>query len=751
MKKGVRLEVKNNREHNTEIFSNLQNLSGVGDKLAGFLSHLIGGNRIIDLLYHQPSHINSKKFLPPLYEVKDKELIIAKVKVESYTKPASSRQPFRVRCFAPSGYLTCVFFKTFPNYIEKNFPLGAEIVVSGITERFNDELQIAHPDYVFPASQIDRIPRNEIVYPSIGNFSQKFLRSKIALALNKITNLPEWREWVDENLLKRQGWESWKDSILNLHYSPPQHCESGGVEPSNKARQRLAFDELLASQIANLIAKKYLKTKNGRALVNQNILQQKLLEALPFKLTASQQKVLDEINEHLTSSKKMLRLLQGDVGSGKTIVAFLAMLLAVENKKQAAIICPITLLAFQHYKNFAELAQTIGVKIAILTSKTTKKNKQKILEDLKNGEIDILIGTHSLLEPDIIFKDLALAVIDEQHRFGVVQRMKLVEKGNQVDVLLMSATPIPRSLMMTFYGDMDISILNEKPKNRLAIDTRVISQNKDEEILTAISRAIKNGEKIYWICPLIEEQILDDNLPESSLRGAVGDATIQPLSKLPHQETHSPHNDEAERFDNNLSNVTDRFNQFQKLFGKEKVDLIHGRMKEKEKDQIMNNFINGDTQILVATTVIEVGIDVSDATIIVIENCEQFGLSQLHQLRGRVGRGKKPSYCILLYGKKLGMNGKTRLAIMKNSNDGFFIAEEDLKLRGQGEMAGKRQSGLPEYKIANLDLDLDLLTIANRQAQLLLENQGKKIDRETLRILLKIFHYDDCFKLVFGG
>jgi ATP-dependent DNA helicase RecG len=737
---------------NQQIFSSLQNLDGIGDKLVGFLSGLIGGNRIVDLLYHQPSHILPKKFLPPLYEISGKELIITKVKVEAHIKPAKSSQPFRVRCFAPSGYLTLIFFKTFPNYIERNFPIGAEIVVSGMAERFNDELQIAHPDYVFPASQIDRIPKDEIVYPAIGAFSQKFLRSKIALALEKTTDLPEW---INGDLLKEQGWKSWRESMFELHYSSFSSSsqrklgsrEAGiGRDPSfrwddgllrdddrrddiSMARKRLAFDELLASQLANLIAKKYLKTTNGQALTAKNILRQKLLEALPFKLTSGQQKVLSEIDSDLTSTKKMLRLLQGDVGSGKTIVAFLAMLLAVENKKQAAIICPITLLAFQHHKNFAELAEKIGVKIAILTSKTTKKNKQKILHDLKNGEIDILIGTHALLEPDIIFKDLSLVVIDEQHRFGVVQRMKLVEKGSKVDVLLMSATPIPRSLMMTFYGDMDISILSEKPKNRLAIDTRVISQNKELEIIEAFSRAIKNGEKIYWVCPLIEESMSDENLPISSLQGG-----------------------NAEDFKtDDLSNVTARFNQFKKLFGEEKVGIIHGKMKEKEKDQIMNDFISGNTQILVATTVIEVGIDVRDATIIVIENCEQFGLSQLHQLRGRVGRGEKPSFCILLYGKKLSTNGKQRLSIMKNSNDGFFIAEEDLKLRGQGEMAGKRQSGLPEYKIANLNFDLDLLQIANRHAQLLLENKGKKIDKETLKILLKIFNYDECFKLVFGG
>jgi len=726
-----------------QLFSNLQNLPGIGEKLAGFLSKLIGGNRIIDLLYHKPSHIFPKKFLPPLYEVRSRELIIAKAKVQNHIKPAKSRQPFKVRCFSPSGYLTLIFFKTFPNYIEKTLPIGREIALSGVAERFNDELQISHPDYIFAAEQINNIPKIEVVYPSIGAFSQKFLRNKIALALAKIKNLPEWTEelpeWINENLLKKQGWSSWKSSILNLHQTGEEN-----------ARRRLAFDELLASQLANLIAKESLKTANGRALAAKNILQQKLLQALPFKLTSGQQKVWSEIQNDITSSKKMLRLLQGDVGSGKTIVAFLAMLLAVENNKQAAIICPITLLAFQHHKNFAELAEKIGVKIAILTSKTTAKNKQKLLDNLKNGTIDILIGTHSLLEPDIIFKDLALVVIDEQHRFGVAQRMRLVEKGNQADVLLMSATPIPRSLMMTFYGDMSISILNEKPQNRPNIDTRVIPKHKEEQILTALSRAIKNGEKIYWICPLIEPPCH----PEQS-------ETSHPTCREPDQE--SP-----------LGNVTDRFAQFKKLFEEKKVGLIHGKMKEKEKDQAMTNFVNGTTQIMVATTAIEVGIDVKDATIIVIENCEQFGLSQLHQLRGRVGRGTKPSYCLLLYGKKQVQNneikieesqakGRTekpiiekRLVIMKNSNDGFFIAEEDLKLRGQGEMAGKRQSGLPEYKIANLNLDLDLLQIANRQAKFLAhqffpENLTQKTTPQTLKTLLQIFNYDQCFKVAQSG
>lgn len=677
-----------------QIFSNLTNLPGIGSKLSLLLEKLIDGNRIVDLLYHKPSYVVEKKFLPHLYDIKNKELIIAKVKVEAHLKPFNSRQPFRVRCYAPSGYLTLVFFKVFPNYIEKNFPIGAEIVVSGAAERFNEGLQMAHPDYVFPVSALDKIPKNDVVYPAIANLSQKFIRAKIAEALKQT---PDFPEWIDQNFLKKQNWKSWKCSMQELHSNIAE-----------SARKRLAFDELLSSQIANLIAKEQMQKQIGVKLISKNILRQKLLAILPFQLTAGQKKVLDEIDNDLSSENKMLRLLQGDVGSGKTIVAFLAMLTAIENKKQAAIIAPIALLALQHFKNLNYWAEKIGIKIAVLTSKTTKKNRDKILQDLKNGELDILIGTHALLEPDVIFKDLALIVIDEQHRFGVVQRLKLVEKSNNANVLLMSATPIPRSLMMTLYGDMEISVLNEKPHNRVTIDTRVISQNKEEEILSAILRAIKNNEKIYWICPLIEES------------------------------------EELE-----FSNVNARFEQFQKIFGKEKVGLIHGKMKEKEKNQVMSEFADGALKILIATTVIEVGIDVKDATIMVIENCEQFGLSQLHQLRGRVGRDQKQSYCILLYGKKIGENGKKRLAIMKNSNDGFFIAEEDLKLRGSGQMLGTKQSGLPEYKIADLTLDLDLFTPAKHNAQLIL-NRGIN-ENAAAQNLLEIFKLDECLKLVFGG
>lgn len=722
------------------IFSNLKNLSGIGEKLVPFIEKLISGNRIIDLLYHKPLRAEMKKFLPALYEVKNGELIIVKVRVESHLKGYNSRQPFRVRCFSPSGYLTLIFFKTFPGYIEKNFPIGEEIIVSGMAQKFDGETQISHPEYVVPAAKIDLIPKYDIVYPNIAALSQKFLRNKIALALN---HTPDFPEWIDASLLKQEKWPSWKNALRQIH----------NEAESEKARQRLAFDEFLAMQLASAIAKKYLRNNTGHALHFKDNLRKKLIANLPFELTQGQKKVLTQIDEDLTTNKKMSRLLQGDVGSGKTIIALLSMLLAVENKKQAVLICPITLLAVQHFNNFNKIAQKIGIKIALLTSKTTKKNKEKILDNLKNGEIDIIIGTHSLLEPEVIFKDLAVAVIDEQHRFGVLQRMKLALKGEKVDVLSMSATPIPRSLMMTFYKDMDVSILHEKPKNRLPIDTRIISQEKESEVMDAMKRAIKNGEKIYWICPLIEEKenlFSDENLLTSSLRteGVAIQITSKISSGLPRQGAALPRNDDAGNSEAKLSNVTTRFKQFQNIFGKNKIGLIHGKMKESEKDKIMNEFIKGDIQVLVATTVIEVGIDVPEANVIIIENPENFGLSALHQLRGRVGRGTKQSFCILFYGKKIGTNSKKRLQIMRETADGFVIAEEDLKMRGSGEFIGTRQSGFPEYKIADLNFDLDLMKIAHKNAAIMVEKQLNDEDKLKIKILLKIFNLQECYKMV---
>ena len=711
------------------LFSNIANISGIGPKIAPKIEKLVGGNLVVDLLFFKPSNIHKRRLALNHLSAFDKELIITKLTVSHHEKPAKSSAPYKVIGHNQFGFITLVFFKTFPGYIEKNFAIGAKIAVSGKIEfsgSTKNSAQIVHPDFVVAQDLIDQIPVTQVIYPLTFGISLKFLRKSIFNFLSQINSSgPDLPEWIDHNLVKQNNWPSFKKALTNIHYPK----ELSDLEPTNINIKRLAYDELLAAQMANLISKKVNGQNQGRSNKSEGKIVAEVIKNLPFTLTLGQEKALAEIFADMKSDKKMLRLLQGDVGSGKTIIAFLAAILAAEDGKQSAIIAPISLLAQQHFENFCKLTEKLNINLALLTSKTTKAAKKKLLQQLKDGEIDIIIGTHALIFDDIIFKDLGLIVIDEQHRFGVVQRLKMVQKGQgkdrSPDVLLMSATPIPRSLMMTLYGDMDVSILEEKPKNRIAIDTRVKSAAKIDEIYLSLERAIKNGEKIYWICPLIE-QSSEESIDES---------------------------DQSQ--DSDLSNVLERFELFQNKFGSEKVALIHGRLKPGEKDKVMTDFANPNstTRLLIATTVIEVGIDVKDATIIIIENSEKFGLSQLHQLRGRVGRSDKKSYCLLLYSGNLSANGKKRLEIMRESFDGFRIAQEDLEIRGAGQLFGTRQSGLPEYHFANLIAHQDLLKIARKNAEVILD-KNPNLDNDggqNIKNLLRIFKYDYFIKLLQGG
>ncbi len=688
----------------------ISSLKRVGPTLTSFLTKLIGQNKIFDLLLHKPIRAEKILFCPKIFEVPNDSLIILKAKVESHIKPANSRQPYKVICYTPSGYVNLIFFKIFPSQIAK-MPIGSEIAILGHLQKLSGENQIAHPQEILPASQVENLPKINVIYPLGAAISQKFLSQKIHEVLEKIIEKDE--EWIDANLVKQQNWLSFGAALKKIHN--PQ-SESDFL-PENPARKRLAYDELLAWQIAVLLAKTQLgKTKN---LTKSNgNLAEKFLNSLPFEPTNAQTKAIQEILAEINSTKKMLRLLQGDVGSGKTVVAIAACLQAISQGAQACVMAPTTVLAKQHLSYFSKLLENSGIRVELLTSANSSKQKTKILSDLLSGNINILISTHAVLEDDVKFFNLGLTVIDEQHRFGVMQRLKMVEKGKDVDVLLMSATPIPRSLMMGLYGDMDISILNEKPKNRQEIETLVMSENKIEEVYQALKRTTLRGEKIYWICPAIEP---------------------------------SAENSESE-IEPTLSNVKEKFAELSKIFGEKSVAILHGKMKESEKDKVMKDFANphGDLRMLVATTVIEVGIDVSEATVILIENAENFGLSQLHQLRGRVGRSDKKSFCILLYGKKFGENQRHRLNILRQSNDGFFIAEEDLKMRGSGELVGTKQSGFPEFKIADLMFDSDLLKIANKQAKVIL-NSDPNLKNKTLQTLLKLFNYEDCLKVINAG
>lgn len=697
--------IMNNSDMDDFLLQPLISLSRVGDTLTAYLQKLIRGNKVFDLLLHKPIRVEKINILPKIHEIINDELVIIKGKVESHQPPKNSRQPFKITCYNPSGYFNLIFFKIFPSQLQK-LKIDSEIAILGNFNKALGENQIIHPQEIYPLAQIEKMPKFNVIYPLSSTISHKFLSYKINEILNKIKVTPN--EWIDKNTLSRLNFPNFNEALKSLH-SPKNEFD---LLPQNFARRRLAYDELLAWQLAMRLV----KNNNRFVKKNQTIDKNKdyinyFLKSLSFSPTPCQLKAINEINCEISSDRKMIRLLQGDVGSGKTIVAIGACLKALYFGRQSCVIAPTTVLAKQHLTYFKKFLQNFNIKIELLTSANTKKQKLTIIKKLDCGEIDILICTHAVLEDEVKFKNLGLAIIDEQHRFGVLQRLKLVEKGDHVDLLLMSATPIPRSLMMGLYGDMDISILNEKPKNRQEITTSIMSQKRTPELFKSLHNVIAKGEKIYWICPTIEEN------EELTLISAIS-----------------------------------KFKELQNIFSEEKVALIHGKMKESEKEKIMQDFSrdDGNSQLLVSTTVIEVGVDVPNATVIIIENSENFGLAQLHQLRGRVGRSDKKSFCILLYGHKYGAIQKQRLSIMSQSNDGFFIAEEDLKLRGSGELIGTRQSGFPEFQIADLNFDSDLLKISHQQVSIILNNDQFLLSENNskYRYLTKLFDYSEFLTLV---
>lgn len=683
------------------LLSPLSILKGFGEKTIFIYKRLLISKRIfdqkepkiIDLLYHKPEKVIHRLQNPNLLAVKDSDVITTKVVVESVEKPFKYGQPFKILCSNTTGFITIIYFGRIPEFLINHFEIGSEITISGKVERFNNALQMTHPDYI----DNQNIPEFEQVYPLTAGLSNRILRQNIQ---NILKNIPDLPEWLDSNFLFEKQWKSWKESIIGLH-----NIQNENQLEYNIFKERLAFDELLANQIALCLIREKIKQKtNKEGLKNKDKkLKDIFLKSLPFELTNDQKKVISEIENDIYSNKRMLRLLQGDVGSGKTIVAFLTMLPYVENKKQSVLMVPTSVLANQHYEKIKKLCENQNINVGLLTGKIKGKKREKILEELKNGTIDILIGTHAVFQEKVEFKNLSYVVIDEQHRFGVIQRLNLIEKGEDTDTLIMTATPIPRTLALTIYGDMEISTIKEKPKNRKEIITTSLQKENFNELVFRIKERIKNGEKIYWICPLIEES---ENI----------EAT--PLYK--------------------------RYEEFKKIFNEREIGFIHGKMTEDEKDKIMVDFNDkeGDIKILIATSVIEVGIDVPDATIIIIESPERFGLSQMHQLRGRVGRGDKQSYCILFY-EKLTQNLKKRIEILKSSSDGFYIAEEDLKLRGSGEVIGIRQSGYQEYLIADLSENYELLIKASKMARNIVKNQDL-LNSHPIQLLLEMFGYDGC-------
>lgn len=689
------------------FFAETTSLAGVGGRIAASLEK-VAGTKIIDLLWHLPVDLIDRRSSPNLNEIKFDQVATMKVIVGKHDiAPAKSRKPYRVWCHDNTGTIQLIFFHPRHDYLAKQLPEGETRLISGKVEIYNGQLQMSHPDYILPPEKMNEIPEVEPVYPLTAGISGKVMARIIADAAKKAVELPEW---LDTALIEREKWNSWYQSLISAHLP----TNLADVESTSLARKRLAYDELLANQLALEIMRRQTKKKKGRVMLSSGVLTGKTTASLPYNLTHAQQRSFEEIRCDMAEGSAMMRLLQGDVGSGKTVVALLSMLVAVENGAQAALLAPTEILARQHYASISEMASETGVRIEILTGRDKGKQREKLLAELANGDVDILIGTHAVFQKDVIYKDLAMAVIDEQHRFGVEQRMTLSAKGNSgigMDILAMTATPIPRTLTLTVYGDMDVSRLDEKPPGRTPIDTRVMALNRLDEIVTAAKRAVDSKARLYWVCPLVEESEVMD-----------------------------------------LAAAEERYRHLVHVFG-DRVGLVHGKMKAKDKDVVMAKFASGQIDILVATTVIEVGVDVPEATVMIIEHAERFGLSQLHQLRGRVGRGAAKSTCLLLYGSALGSTAKARLKIMRETEDGFLIAEEDLKLRGAGEVLGTRQSGLPKFKVASLENHHQLIPMARDDARIILSNDPDLTSErgENLRILLYLFERDEGVKYLKSG
>jgi ATP-dependent DNA helicase RecG len=686
------------------LFAEIRTLAGVGPKLEKLIAK-VAGPRLTDLILDLPVGVIDRSYAPALAAAETGRIATVTVNVLDHLPPRDRRQPYKVRVSDETAVMELVYFRAKEDYLKDILPPGAKRIVSGRIERFKDRLQMAHPDYVLAPGEAAQLPQHEPVYALTEGLPGKSLARAVRGALARVPTLPEWQ---DAAFLKQRKFAPFAEALHTAH-APVQEAD---LSPETPARMRLAYDELLANQLALAMIRGALRGAKGHAVKGDGRLKAKVIAALPFALTASQQAALAEIEADMAKPGRMLRLLQGDVGAGKTVIALLAMLSAVEAGMQAALMAPTELLARQHFAALEPLAAAAGVRLAILTGREKGAARAALLNALAAGEIAIMIGTHALFTEDVAFRDLGLAVVDEQHRFGVHQRMQLQGKGGKpIDVLVMTATPIPRTLALTAYGDMDVSKLTGRPPGRKPVETRVLSAARLDDVVTHLRRALADGARAYWVCPLVEESEKID-LAAAEERAAMLRQTLGP-----------------------------------------KVGLVHGRMKGPERDAAMAKFKAGETQILVATTVIEVGVDVPEATIMVVEHAERFGLSQLHQLRGRVGRGTGKASCLLLYHGALGETAKARLKIMRETDDGFFIAEEDLRLRGPGDLLGKRQSGQEEFRMVDPTAHGELLSVAHDDAQLILTRDPdlKSPRGEALRVLLYLFGRDEAVRYLRTG
>ncbi|HWY61167.1 MAG TPA: ATP-dependent DNA helicase RecG [Rhizomicrobium sp.] len=684
------------------LFAEIRTLSGVGPKLEKLIAR-VAGPRLVDLIFDLPVGVIDRSYRPRLIAAEPGRIATIAVGVLDHFPPRVKSQPYKVRVSDDSAVMDLVFFRADAKYLMEILPPGSRRIVSGRIESFKDKLQMPHPDYV--VADAAALPQHEPVYALTEGLPAKSLAKAVKGALERVPAMPEWQ---DAAFLKREGFAPFRDALAAAH--APVH--EPDLSPETPARRRLAYDELLANQLALMLIRAQLRGPAGRRIAGDGKLRASAIAALPFAITDGQLTALGEIEKDMAGDTRMLRLLQGDVGSGKTIVALLSLLNAVEAGFQGALMAPTEILVRQHCAALEPYAAAAGVRLAALTGREKGAAREAVLRALAEGEIDILVGTHALFSEDVAFRDLGLAVIDEQHRFGVHQRMSLQGKGQKLaDVLVMTATPIPRTLALTAFGDMDVSRIIGRPPGRKPVETRVMSAARLDDLVTHLKTALESSQRAYWVCPLVEE---------------------------------------SEKID--LAAAEERAVMLRNVLGG-KVGLVHGKMKAAERDAAMAAFKSGETKILVATTVIEVGMDVPEATIMVVEHAERFGLAQLHQLRGRVGRGPGKSSCLLIYHGPLGEGAKARLKIMRETDDGFVIAEMDLKLRGPGDLLGRRQSGMEDFRLADLAAHGDLLAVAHDDARLVLSRDPdlKTPRGDALRVLLYLFGRDEAVRYLRTG
>lgn len=687
------------------LFADLTGLPGVGAKTAKLFERL-DQTKPLDILMSLPTGVDDRRLRETLSGVISGETVTVQGEVLEHRPSQVKTRPYRIAVEGGGTIFELVYFHARRDWLENSLPVGAERIFSGKVEVYDGRLQMAHPDLVLAPEEAETLRPWEPVYPLTHGLTQRVVVKAVTGALSELPDLPEW---ISSGVLRDRAWPGWRSSVELAH--APDGPEA--LSPANPARQRLAYDELFSHQLALQLVRARMKRGMGRVNEGTGALRDKAMRAFGHPPTGAQARAMSEIAGDMADGTRMMRLLQGDVGSGKTLVALDAMLTAVEAGGQAALMAPTEILARQHAAGLQELADAAGVRLVLLTGRDKGKMRTAKLLEVVDGTAQLIVGTHALFSKDVTFRDLRLVIVDEQHRFGVRQRMELSEKAPRgCDVLIMTATPIPRTLALAGYGDLDISVLDEKPPGRQPIDTALVSMERYEQVVARLAKAIDGGQRAYWVCPLVEESDVTD-----------------------------------------LIAAEQRFTRLQKALGPERVRLVHGQMPPAEKDAAMADFQSGKAQVLVATTVIEVGVDVPEATIMVIEQAEHFGLAQLHQLRGRVGRGAERSACLLMYAPPLGETARARLQIMRETEDGFRIAEEDLRLRGAGDVLGTAQSGLPKFRVADVARDVGLMELARDEARMVLHTDPDLtgVRAEALRILLYMMERDESVRLLKAG